>query len=120
MRALNAAETRAALPYAPLCAALGKMLERRRSGVTRSPERLPLALPDGGTLLAMTAHDGEYACAKLVSVQPGNPPRGLPSILGEVVLLDARTGERRLWLDGPTVTARRTAALTTPQNGLSM
>lgn len=111
MRVLDARETRDALPYPELGEELARMLERRRAGTTRSPERLVLGMADGATLLAMTAHDGEFACAKLVSVQPSNPARGQPSILGEVVLLDARTGERHLWLDGPTVTARRTAAL---------
>src|SRR5690606_28209611 len=37
--------------------------------------------------------------------------RGLPSLLGEVILMRADTGERLLMLDGPTLTARRTAAM---------
>ena len=111
MQTLDAQQTQAALPYPDLCRELAQMLERRRAGQTRSPERLVLDMTQGATLLAMTATDGDYACSKLVSVQPSNPSRGLPSILGEVVLLDSVTGERLLRLDGPTVTARRTAAL---------
>lgn len=111
MQTLNAEQTKAALAYPDLCGELAQMLGRRRAGQTRSPERLVLKMTQGATLLAMSATDGEYACSKLVSVQPSNPSRGLPSILGEVLLLDSVTGERLLRLDGPTVTARRTAAL---------
>jgi hypothetical protein len=59
----------------------------------------------------MPAAGEELAMTKLVSVHPGNPARGLPTLLGEVVVLDARRGERLALLDGPLLTARRTAAL---------
>lgn len=111
MKTLDAQQTKTALPYPGLYQALAQMLGRRHAGRTHSPERLVLNMSEGATLLAMSATDGEYACSKLVSVQPSNPSRGLPSILGEVVLLDSVTGERLLRLDGPTVTSRRTAAL---------
>lgn len=110
LRILDAAGTAQALPYPALVDALRAMLLRRHAGGTTSPERLALALP-GGTLLAMPASDGEFAAAKLVTVHPGNPARGLPSLLGEVLLMRADTGERLLMLDGPTLTGRRTAAL---------
>ena len=46
---------------------------------------------------------------KTITVHPGNRER--PVIQGEVTVLDAATGERLGTLDGPTVTARRTAAV---------
>jgi ornithine cyclodeaminase/alanine dehydrogenase-like protein (mu-crystallin family) len=107
---LDAQRTAQALPYAELVDALRAMLARKRAGVTQAPERLAVPLP-GGTLLAMPACDGEYASTKLVTVHADNPERGLASIQGEVILMRAATGERLLLLDGPTVTARRTAAL---------
>lgn len=107
---LDAAATAAALPHAALADALTDMLARRRAGQTLSPERLVVPLT-GGVLLAMPATDGEYAATKLVTVHADNPRRGLPSLLGEVLLMRADTGERLLMLDGPTVTARRTATL---------
>ena len=110
MRVLDAASTAAALPYSALLPALRAMLLRKHAGATRAPERLVLPL-NGGTLLAMPATDGEYASTKLVTVHAGNPQRGLPSLLGEVLLMRADTGERLMMLDGPTVTGRRTAAL---------
>jgi ornithine cyclodeaminase len=110
MRILDAAATARALPYPALIEALRRMLLRRRAGRTAAPERLVLPLA-GGTLLAMPATDGEFASTKLVTVHPGNPARGLPTLLGEVLLMRADTGERLLMLDGPTLTGRRTAAL---------
>lgn len=110
MRILDAAETAGALPWHALVDALGAMMLRRKAGRTVAPERLVVPLT-GGTLLAMPAADGEYASTKLVTVHAGNPARGLPSLLGEVLLMRADTGERLAMLDGPTLTARRTAAL---------
>lgn len=43
-------------------------------------------------------------------MHPDNPARGLPCIQGEVLALDAATGLRLGLLDGPALTARRTAA----------
>lgn len=110
MQFLDAQRTAALLPWPALVDALRDMLRRRHAGLTASPERLAVPLA-GGTLLAMPATDGEYASTKLVTVHEGNPARGLPVLLGEVLLLRADTGERLLMLDGPTVTARRTAAM---------
>lgn len=110
MRQLDAAETAAALPYPALVAALREMLARKRDGRARAPERMVVPLT-AGTLLVMPSCDDEYAATKLVTVHTGNPARGLPTLLGEVILMRADSGERLLTLDGPTVTARRTAAV---------
>ncbi|HLU39803.1 MAG TPA: delta(1)-pyrroline-2-carboxylate reductase family protein [Planctomycetota bacterium] len=110
MQSLDASRTAELLPWPALVDALRDMLRRRHRGLTASPERLVVPL-SGGTLLAMPATDGEYASTKLVTVHEGNAARGLPVLLGEVLLMRADTGERLLMLDGPTVTARRTAAM---------
>lgn len=49
---------------------------------------------------------------KVVSVRPTNPGRGLPRIVGVVVLFDGKTGLPIALLDGATLTALRTAAVT--------
>lgn len=110
MQLLDAARTAESLPWPELVEALRDMLRRRHAGLTAAPERLAVPLA-GGTLLAMPATDGEYASTKLVTVHEGNAARGLPVLLGEVLLMRADTGERLLMLDGPTATARRTAAM---------
>jgi 1-piperideine-2-carboxylate/1-pyrroline-2-carboxylate reductase [NAD(P)H] len=42
---------------------------------------------------------------------PQNETRGLPTILGQLAVLDGQSGVTRLILDGATVTGRRTAAM---------
>jgi ornithine cyclodeaminase len=69
-----------------------------------------LHLPQGGTLFVMPATDSHVAMTKLITLTPANTGTLRPAIQGDVVVFDAATGERRLVLDGPTTTARRTAA----------
>jgi len=111
MQHLDAGETAARLPYAALADAIGEVALARSSATVQAPPRLTLPLPDGAVLLVMPAADGDLAITKLVTVHPENPGRGLPTIQGEVVVMEAATGTRLGLLDGATVTARRTAAL---------
>ncbi|AMR76395.1 delta(1)-pyrroline-2-carboxylate reductase family protein [Cupriavidus nantongensis] len=113
--ALDAAATAARLPYPELAQAIADMLAELRDGTAMAPPRIALpvgdALQGAGTLLVMPARNRELVMTKNITVHPGNPQRGLPSILGEVVVADAHTGARIAMLDGPTVTGRRTAAV---------
>ncbi|MCT9126140.1 delta(1)-pyrroline-2-carboxylate reductase family protein [Cupriavidus gilardii] len=116
---LDAAQTAARLPYPELAVAIADMLGELRAGTAMAPPRLALpvgdvtaAAPEGeGTLLVMPARNADLVMTKNITVHPGNPARGLPNILGEVVVADAHTGVRLALLDGPTVTGRRTAAV---------
>lgn len=110
-RILDAGETAARLPYPALADSIRQVALSRRSGRIEAPPRLSVPLPEDGILLVMPASDGEVAITKLVTVHPGNAERDLPTIRGEVVVMRASTGERLGILDGATVTARRTAAL---------
>jgi 1-piperideine-2-carboxylate/1-pyrroline-2-carboxylate reductase [NAD(P)H] len=110
-RILDAGQTRGALPYDALSRAIGDMLRRHAAGQVRAPERWVIPLDRQGLLLLMPATDGRLAVTKLVTVHPENRRSGLPTIQGEVIVLDAGTGRRLGILDGVTVTARRTAAL---------
>ena len=75
------------------------------------PPRSVLALAGGASMFVMPASDRTVAMAKLITLTPGNAARGQPTIQGDVVVFDVATGQRRVVLDGPTVTARRTAAV---------
>ena len=110
-RIFDAEETAARLPYPDLADSIRDVALSRSSGTVQAPPRLALPLPDGAVLLVMPAADGGLAITKLVTVHPENPGRGLPTIQGEVVVMEASTGTRLGLLDGATVTARRTAAL---------
>ena len=62
--------------------------------------------------LLMPACDRQIGLTKLVTVHPLNMKKGLPSVQGDVFVFDAAIGRRLLLLDGPTLTAKRTAAVT--------
>lgn len=111
MKVLNAQETAALLPYSRLAEQLRAVLADKKAGRAAAPHRLHVPLAGGAVLLLMPAADEELTVTKLVTVHTRNPSIGLPSVQAEVLVFDTRTGERLLWLDGVTVTARRTAAL---------
>jgi 1-piperideine-2-carboxylate/1-pyrroline-2-carboxylate reductase [NAD(P)H] len=108
---LGAEETAARLPYADLAESIREVALERESGEVQAPSRTTLHLPGGGILLVMPASGGDIAITKLVTVHPENARSGLPTIQGEVVVMEAATGRRLGVLDGSVVTARRTAAL---------
>jgi 1-piperideine-2-carboxylate/1-pyrroline-2-carboxylate reductase [NAD(P)H] len=107
-RLLDPAATAARLPYPALAAELRHLLA---DASVQVPERLVQPLPGGGSLFVMPALDGRIAITKLITFTPANAGTARPAIQGDVIVFDAATGERRLVLDGPTVTARRTAAV---------
>ena len=111
MEIIGTQETTARLPYADLAESIREVALKRASGEVQAPARMSLPLPEGGVLLAMPASDADIAITKLVTVHPENSGRGLPTIQGEVVVIEAATGRRLGILDGSVVTARRTAAL---------
>lgn len=105
---LDAARTAARLPYPLLVRELALLLADPSVQV---PPRLVQLLPGGGCLFVMPAIDARTAITKLITFTPANAGRGLATIQGDVVVFDVATGQRKLILDGPTVTARRTAAV---------
>ncbi len=110
--AFDATETAALLDYPALLATLRQTVAEYAAGEIVSPERLVVPLQAGGVMLSMPSSARDLAIHKLVNVCPGNGARGLPTILGQVIACDATTGAMRFVLDGPTVTGRRTAAVT--------
>lgn len=108
MRVLGPAETALALPYPQLASAIEAVLRDPQVAV---PPRIVQPLAHGGSLFVMPAADAQVAITKLITFVADNPARGLPGIQGDIVVFDARDGRRLALLDGPTVTARRTAAV---------
>ena len=105
---LSALDTAAALPYPALAGQIDALL---RDPAVRVPARIVQPLPGGGSLFVMPAADDRVAITKLITFTPGNGARGLPTIQGDIVVFDVASGSRIAILDGPTVTARRTAAV---------
>ncbi len=111
MQILTAARTAHRLPYGALADAIRDVLLQSAAGQAQAPARTQVPLTNDGTLLLMPAADEHIAMTKMVTVHPHNAAHNLATIQGEMVVLDARTGVRKGLLDGGTVSARRTAAL---------
>ena len=105
---LSPQQTADALPYLLLAQEIEALLQDPSVNV---PPRIVQPLHGGGSLFVMPAADARVAITKLISFIPGNAQRGLPTIQGDIVVFDVQTGQRITLLDGPTVTARRTAAV---------
>lgn len=111
MQIFDAAATARLIPYAALVDALKRATIDYAQQRIVSPERLVVPLNEGGIMLSMPATAPDLAIHKLVNVCASNGPRGIPTIHGQVMAFDADTGETLFILDGPTVTGRRTAAM---------
>ena len=106
--ALDAERTAQALPYPQLAQSIRALL---RDPSVSVPARIVQPLAQGGSLSVMPSSDDRVAITKLITFVADNAQRGLPAIQGDVVVFDARDGQRLAILHGPTVTARRTAAV---------
>jgi len=112
MRVLGSSEVTAALDFAPLVEALRQMF-RGGDVVTPPRHRHAIEVPGAreGSLLIMPAWQaGRHLGIKLLTIFPDNAAKHAPSLMGEYLLLDARSGKPLALLDGPALTARRTAA----------
>ncbi len=101
-------ETAAALPYLELSRSIEKLLTDKAVVV---PARLVQALPGGASLFVMPAHDATLAITKVITFTPCNAGTDRATIHGDILVFEIATGRRINLLDGPTVTARRTAAV---------
>jgi len=112
MRVIGPSEVVSALDFTSLVEALRQMFRSGCEAPLRHHHTVKTA--DGGpdaTLLLMPAwQTGRHIGIKLVTVFPGNAALGMPSVMGAYLLLDGRTGEPLAMMDGPALTARRTAA----------
>ena len=65
-----------------------------------------------GNFLFMPAYSEDMKAAglKIVNIMPGNPAKGLPASIGQVLLIDGETGVVKAMMDGTYITALRTAA----------
>ena len=112
MRVLGPSEVAAALEFPGLIEALRRML-RARNVVAPQRHRYIIKVPDGrdGLLLITPAwQEGRHLGVKLMTAFPDKTSRDGTTLLGAYLLLDGRSGEPLALLDGPALSARRTAA----------
>lgn len=112
MTRLDAIETAKRLPYSELVPAVARAARELADGKLDAPERLSIKVGVNGSLLCMPAVGPDIGITKIVTVHPQNASHALPVIQGEMIVFETDTGRRLMLLDGPTVTARRTAAVT--------
>ena len=111
MRIISGAEVEAALDFESLVERLRQAF--RRDIVT--PVRHHHGVATGGgaeaTLLLMPAWQTDrHIGIKIITVFPANVERDLPAVMGAYLLLDGKTGSPLALIDGPMLTAKRTAA----------
>lgn len=116
--ALSATDVRELVPMRTAVELMKQVFAAESRGETISPLRLPVNMPDGsGVVLYMPAYvpaQGETPAAsgtKVVSVFAGNRDLGLPTIHAVVVCVDPQTGAPLGILEGATITALRTGAV---------
>lgn len=114
MRIVGADEVAAVLDFPALIAALESAFRAGFTVPVRHHHTLPRENGDA-TLLLMPAWgagaDGQlYVGTKMVTVFPENVARGRPTVLGNYILLAGDSGTPLACIDGPELTAWRTAA----------
>jgi ornithine cyclodeaminase/alanine dehydrogenase-like protein (mu-crystallin family) len=86
-----------------------------KAGAIQSPMRMKLSAPAGDILIMPSLMRGSgglvEGSVKTVSIFPQNEARGRPSISATVLLLDGGTGEVRAMIEGRSLTAIRTGAV---------
>jgi ornithine cyclodeaminase len=113
MRIINRQEVERLLPMAACIDVLADAMRAASGGAVSMPLRMftPLADDSGSFgLMPGSTLDPPFFGAKVISLLPGNPARGLPMVQGYVSLFDHGTGRPVALIEGASVTAIRTAA----------
>ena len=108
---LSAQDIDRALPMSQAIEANARAYMALSAGEAVVPQRTPIETEEGVALF-MPAYvpDAHALALKVVSVFPGNAPRGLPTIHALVMVIDPTTGVPTALLDGTRLTALRTGA----------
>jgi ornithine cyclodeaminase/alanine dehydrogenase-like protein (mu-crystallin family) len=116
MRIVSAAEVSACLDYPALIEAIAEAFRGDFVVPVRHHHTLPREGGDATLLLMPAWTDGRgadgkrYVGTKMVTVFPENAARGEPSVYGNYFLLSGESGAPLAIIDGPELTAWRTAA----------
>lgn len=111
MLVLTASDVRRALPMRAAIDSQKQAFAALATGDAALPHRtaVPVAAQNAVSFF-MPARVGHDLGAKIVSVFPDNPARGLPMIHGVVILIDSDTGRPLALMDATYLTALRTGA----------
>jgi ornithine cyclodeaminase len=109
---LSAREIMSALTFQEVMGCVEEALRIYEDRTFVMPERMAVPCGEDNVLLLMPCVAADNIVTKLVSVYPGNQMRGRPVIDGIVVFYDRSTAEILGLMDGKTITAMRTGAVT--------
>jgi ornithine cyclodeaminase/alanine dehydrogenase-like protein (mu-crystallin family) len=112
MRYLNADEIMQAVSLEEVMASVEEAFRIDEAEPYTMPDRMAIDCGDGNLFLLMPCVARDSISTKLVTVFPKNRARNRPVIDGIVVLSDRSTGEILALMDGKTITAMRTGAVT--------
>jgi ornithine cyclodeaminase len=107
---LGGAEIRRLMPPSVAREAIAGAYRAIARGELEGPVRSAFGSPDSVSLL-MPGLSPASVGLKVLHQRPENPSRGLPTLVGEVLLWDRQTGELRAVIDAAALTQVRTAAL---------
>ncbi|MDB6000373.1 MAG: Ornithine cyclodeaminase, partial [Rhizobacter sp.] len=111
MKTFDAQAAREALPFDRLIEALRALFKQGCEVPRRHVHEV--MEPDGEVLTSLIMPAwiaGRYYGVKTVNIAPGNAALGLPGLHSTYLLYDATTGVPLAFIDGNTITSRRTAA----------
>lgn len=109
---LSEAEVRAALRWDELIPTMERALAALSAGEVIQPVREWLTIEEGARYFGVMPAASSHAMGvKLVSLYPANAGTDVPTVLALLVLVDPHTGEPVAIMDGRTITAMRTAAV---------
>jgi len=106
-------DVRRGLPMPECIEAVERAMRAVSSGAAVIPLRTIMAMPDGRNFFGVMPgyiEDPRGLGAKILTVYPDNPRRGLSSHIGVVVVFDPETGFPCAVMDAAQITAIRTAA----------
>lgn len=108
---IDAAQTRASLPFDRLIPALREAFTAGAEVPLRHHHFMPQ--PDGSTatILIMPAWQRSFIGIKVVTIFPENGKRALPGLFSSYLLCDGDTGQHVALIDGNEITSRRTAGI---------
>jgi ornithine cyclodeaminase len=113
LRIIDSATVRSLYTIADAVPAMADALVRFSAGKAYQHPRVTVQPPDtDGMVLLMPAATDTTLALKVLSMFPRSVSRGLPSVQGLIVLVDAVYGEPVALIDGTAVTEIRTAAVT--------
>lgn len=109
---LDDAAVRRLLRLEALLPAMRRALVDLSAGRVVQPLRTVMDIPaEQGYFFLKPALTADALATKLITLIPGNPARGLPTLLATIVLMDPSTGRTLAVMDGTWITELRTAAV---------